>query len=649
MDRSRTRTRRSRVAVAALAALLAAAIGAGWVQSQAARAASQVHLTAAGDYGARATTDAVLRKVAELDPDAHLALGDLAYGDATPETAWCSYVKARVGEGFPFELISGNHDSLDEADGAINNYSACLPNQIPGVVGTYGREYYMDFPPGAPLVRVIQTAPMLTFEDGVWAYALGDAHYNWLSNAIDDGRAKGAKWIIVTSHYPCLSVGIYNCPSTPFYQLLLSKKVDLVLNGHEHAYMRTNQLRTGVSGCTTLTTGGFNPACVADSDSVFTAGQGTVFATVGTGGTPLRDINPADSEAPYFAAFEGLNANPTYGLLDFTITDTQISAQFVGASGGDFTDSFTITKGAPPANQPPVASFTTQVQDRTVTVDGSGSSDSDGNIASYDWDFGDSSTATGAKPAAHVYAAASTYTITLTVRDDQGAPNTTTKMVTTTDPGTTTKLAEDAFGRTVASGWGTADLGGAWTTSTASAFAVNGAEGTISSTAGSGRSAYLRSASSSNTDLTFTMGINKSASGGGLYVSAVGRSIVGSGDYRSVVRFIADGRVSVRLGRADAAGAETILRPDTIVPGLTYGPTDRLQTRVQVTGSNPTTLRTKVWKVGTTEPVAWLLTVTDTTASLQPAGATGLVTYLSSSATNAPIVLAIDNEVVTKL
>jgi Calcineurin-like phosphoesterase len=356
MDRPLGRTRRERGVARVLTTAVVVAITASTLifAIPHAPAATQVHLTAAGDYGARASTATVLQKIADLHPDAHLALGDLAYGDVTSEPAWCNYVKARVGEGFPFELISGNHESLDEANGLINNYSACLPNQIPGVVGTYGREYYMDFPQGAPLVRVINASPMLTYEDGVWTYAQGDAHYNWLSNAIDDGRAKGAKWIIVTSHIPCLSVGIYNCPSaaSAFYQLLAAKKVDLVLHGHEHGYMRTHQLRSGVSGCPTIPSGSFNQACVADSDNAYIAGQGSVFATVGTGGTPLRDVDPTDTEAGYFAAFEGLNLNPTYGLLDLSITDTQLTAQFVPTSGGTFSDSFTITKGTPPANQP---------------------------------------------------------------------------------------------------------------------------------------------------------------------------------------------------------------------------------------------------------------------------------------------------------
>ncbi|MGZ4689398.1 MAG: PKD domain-containing protein [Acidimicrobiia bacterium] len=638
--------RRSVAVVVFVAALIAAGLV---LVAPGARATTQVHLTAAGDYGARATSNSVLQKIADLDPDAHLAVGDFEYQDASPESAWCNFVKAKVGEGFPFELVSGNHESLDEADGLINNFSACLPNQVAGAVGTYGREYYLDFPRVSPLVRVISVTPGLLFEDGVWAYAPGDAHYTWLSNAIDDARAKGAKWVIVDAHYPCLSVGIYNCVSgTGFFNLMMSKKVDLVIHGHEHAYMRTHQLRAGTTNCPTVTPGSYNPSCIADTDSDFTAGQGTVFATVGTGGTPLRDINPNDPEAPYFAAYEGLNSNPTYGLLDLNITDTAISAQFIGTSGGPFSDSFTITKGPPPVNVPPVAAFTTQMQDRTVTVNGSGSSDSDGQIVSYNWTFGDGSTATGATPPPHAYAVAGPYDVTLTVTDDQGATNSITRTVNATDPVGPVVLASDTFTRTLASGWGTADSGGAWTTSAASAFSANGTQGLVSTTASGGRSTYLRSVSNNATDTLVTLSSNKVVAGGGMYVSTVGRSIVGAGDYRSVVRFQSDGRVAVRLGRANAAGTETIIVPEAVIPGLTYAANDKLLMRTQVTGTSPTTIRVKVWKFGTTEPVAWNQTTTDSTANLQAAGSVGLVTYVSGSATNAPIVLTVDDLLVTK-
>ena len=54
-------------------------------------------------------------------------------------------VTAGVGAGYPFKLVSGNHES-NGGNGNINNFSACLLHQLPGAVGTCGREYYVDVP-----------------------------------------------------------------------------------------------------------------------------------------------------------------------------------------------------------------------------------------------------------------------------------------------------------------------------------------------------------------------------------------------------------------------------------------------------------------------------------------------------------------------
>jgi PKD repeat protein len=83
----------------------------------------------------------------------------------------------------------------------------------------------------------------------------------------------------------------------------------------------------------------------------------------------------------------------------------------------------------PPANQAPTASFTATNTNLTSAVDATASADPDGTIASYAWNFGDGGTATGVK-ATHTYAAAGTYSIKLTVTDNQGATGTTTKSVT---------------------------------------------------------------------------------------------------------------------------------------------------------------------------------------------------------------------------
>lgn len=84
---------------------------------------------------------------------------------------------------------------------------------------------------------------------------------------------------------------------------------------------------------------------------------------------------------------------------------------------------------APTGNTPPVAAFTSACSGLTCTFDGSDSSDAEGPIAAYAWDFGDGTAGSGVQPT-HTYAAASTYTVALTVTDAAGATNQVTHPVT---------------------------------------------------------------------------------------------------------------------------------------------------------------------------------------------------------------------------
>jgi PKD repeat protein len=68
-----------------------------------------------------------------------------------------------------------------------------------------------------------------------------------------------------------------------------------------------------------------------------------------------------------------------------------------------------------------------------VSVDGSTSSDPDGLISAYAWKFGDGATAAGST-AQHVYAAAGSYTVTLTVTDDKGSTGAVSTITTVTAP-----------------------------------------------------------------------------------------------------------------------------------------------------------------------------------------------------------------------
>jgi PKD repeat protein len=598
----------------------------------------ELRVTAAGDYSSSPEAAGVISRVGQLKPDLHLALGDLSYGATGAEQSWCDFVTSRTGAGFPFQLVSGNHES-NGLNGNINDFAACLPNQLPGAVGSYARQYYVDVPQENPLTRFVFISPGIPFADGTWDYSVGSPRYNWTAAAIDGARSASIPWVVVGMHTPCISIGVYGCVAgADITNLLLSKKVDLVLNGHEHHYQRSKQLSVA-AGCTGLQPGTYNASCVRDGDNALTKGAGTVYTTVGTGGTGLRDVNTADPETPYFAAYNSLNINPSHGLLDMKFTATTMNAGFV-ATNGTFTDAFSVVSAG--GNAPPTASFTSSCPNLTCAFNSSASTDPDGTITSYAWNFGDGTSGTGPSPS-HAYAAPGNYNVTLTVTDNGGATNATTQTVTTTAG--TAPFAQDTFTRTVTNGLGTADTGGPWTVSgSASNYSVASGTGRLRiATAGSGNYAHLGSVSSSATDIYLELATDKPASGSGLYLSVVGRRIAASGEYRAKAHLTSTGAVSLSLVRTTASGAETTIQSGITIAGLNYVVGDRLAMRLQVTGTGTTTIRAKVWEVGTAEPATWQRSVTDTTAALQAAGNVGLMTYLSSTANNAPITVLVDN------
>jgi len=120
------------------------------------------------------------------------------------------------------------------------------------------------------------------------------------------------------------------------------------------------------------------------------------------------------------------------------------------ATGGTYTVTLTVTdpQGATNSkskdvtvNRPPVADFTYSCSLLACNFT-STSSDPDGPISKYTWVFGDGGTSALQNPS-HTYATGGTYTVTLTVTDQQGATNSKSKNVTVNRPPTVNAGADD--------------------------------------------------------------------------------------------------------------------------------------------------------------------------------------------------------------
>lgn len=86
-------------------------------------------------------------------------------------------------------------------------------------------------------------------------------------------------------------------------------------------------------------------------------------------------------------------------------------------------------------NDPPRSEFDWDCDDLTCRFTES-SSDADGEVTGWAWQFGDGSTSSGRQPT-HRYAAPGSYTVTLTVTDDDGATDASSHQVNPTAPGPT--------------------------------------------------------------------------------------------------------------------------------------------------------------------------------------------------------------------
>lgn len=297
------------------------------------------NFSVAGDFNYGAAPAGVLSKAAKANPAFLLAIGDLNYSTATDpdkEKNWCSFMKGYINN---TEVVSGNHDDGQAAGDNITRIVPYCPFTLGQYNGTYGREYFFDYPAQAPLARFILTSCGLNFQavDGFNNYfacvnKTTDSHYQFVKRAIDSAHALHIPWIIVSVHMHAVTQrDTATWVSQDFVNLMMYEHVDLFLHGHEHNYQRTSQVT-----CLPEGTANFNPACISTMSSPYKRGAGTVDVIVGTGGAGWASLATA---CPYLW-WQSCNGS-VFGSMTVVVTSTSLTASYI-SSTGSFADGFSI-------------------------------------------------------------------------------------------------------------------------------------------------------------------------------------------------------------------------------------------------------------------------------------------------------------------
>ena len=185
-----------------------------------------------------------------------------------------------------------------------------------------------------------------------------------------------------------------------------------------------------------------DPPLAAVAEEYLEVNPGSTVTLDGTG-----SIDSDDGIAEY--AWTQMDGQPVT-LSDPTSAVTTFTAPETDENGSSLTFKLTVTDAGGlqssaecsvyvtpaaeeppvPGNIPPVADYTFVSSKLKVTFTDN-STDSDGKVVSWVWDFGDGTSNTPQNPR-HRYRESGTYTVTLTVIDNQGAMNSTWRTVTVT-------------------------------------------------------------------------------------------------------------------------------------------------------------------------------------------------------------------------
>ena len=196
--------------------------------------------------------------------------------------------------------------------------------------------------------------------------------------------------------------------------------------------------------------------------------------------------------------------------------------------------------------------------------------------------------------------------------------------------GTTQTIAQDAFNRTLTGNWGSAAVGGAYTSIAAGSGAtlgVNGGAGSISGiTAGRSVRASLKSVAVGDVDAQSDVSLPVGVGTGVLYHSTRARIQTDNSSYGAKVMVIAGGKLNLTIDRDNGYTGTNL---SYAAPSVSWAVNQKLHVELRVTGMTPVIISARVWNEGSEVP-PWQATYTDSSGSrVSTSGGVGIEDYAS--------------------
>jgi Icc-related predicted phosphoesterase len=276
-------------------------------------AATDLTISAVGDWGCNSNTGKTVSNIKNKDPDLVLALGDYSY----QSTAKCWFNKIKPIDS-KTKINIGNHE--DDTKKLLNSYLNHFD---------LSKQYYsFDF----KNVHVLTMATQLNYKSS-------SKQFNFVKNDLEKAsQDPKIKWIIVNLHRPIYAspngCSASSCEGSKtlrdvYHPLFDKNDVDLVLAGHVHNYQRSFPIEYNDDKPS-------KPTITSSNKNNYNNPEGEIFAIVGTGGISFYSL---DGKASIMAKQQAIR----FGALELKVTDKKLEGSFYG-NDDSVRDQFSITK-----------------------------------------------------------------------------------------------------------------------------------------------------------------------------------------------------------------------------------------------------------------------------------------------------------------